>query len=166
MTKAAKAYVRYIDSLNQAVGKSAMYIVLGMMGILLFETISRTVFNSPKIWTVEVSQFVMAAYYLIAGGWSLLIGANVRMDLFYSKWSAKKRAIVDVCTAPILILYIVVLLRGAISATQYALVYGQVNYTSWGPPLAPIKIIMAVGIALMLLQVVSEFIKDLQEEGR
>jgi hypothetical protein len=60
-----------------------------------------------------------------------------------------------------LIFYLVVLLIGGISGTIYALEYGQKNYSSWAPPLAPIKIIMCIGIALMLLQAIALFFKDL-----
>ena len=52
------------------------------------------------------------------------------------------------------------LLIGGISGTIYAITYGQKNYSSWAPPLAPIKIIMCIGIALMLLQVIAVFFKD------
>ena len=55
------------------------------------------------------------------------------------------------------------LLFGGISSIEYALEYGQTNYTPWSPPLAPIKIIMAIGIALMLLQVIATFFKDLSK---
>ena len=67
----------------------------------------------------------------------------------------------DALTAGLLIFYLVVLLIGGISSTEYALSYGQKNYSSWAPPLAPIKIIMTIGIALMLLQVIAVFFKDL-----
>lgn len=161
MPKAAKAYVRYIDSMSKAVGKSAMFILLGMIGILLHETISRTMFNYPRIWTVEVAQFTMAAYYILGGGYTLLIGGHVRMDLFYGRWSAKKRATVDAITFLALLFYVILLLHGGITGLQYALEYGQVNFSSWAPPMAPIKTIMVIGIVLMLLQVVSQFFKDL-----
>jgi TRAP-type mannitol/chloroaromatic compound transport system permease small subunit len=49
---------------------------------------------------------------------------------------------------------------GGISGIIYAVRYGQVNYTPWAPPLAPIKIIMVIGILLMLLQVIATFFKD------
>jgi hypothetical protein len=55
----------------------------------------------------------------------------------------------------------VVLLIGGISSTEYALTYGQKNFSAWAPPLAPIKIIMVIGIALMLLQVIAVFFRDL-----
>ncbi len=85
----------------------------------------------------------------------------MRMDVFYGKWSPKQRAWVDVFTVCCLIFYLVVLLAGGISSTTYSLEYGQRNYSSWGPQVAPIKIIMVIGIFLMLLQSIATFFKDL-----
>lgn len=160
MPEVAKAYVRYISAASRAVGKFAMYMVFGMMGILLFETVSRNIFNLPHIWVVEVAQFTMAAYYLLGGGYSLILEGHVRMDLLYDRWSARRRAMTDAMTGCFLIFYIVFLIIGGIDGIEYALTYGQRNYTPWGPPLAPIKIIMVIGIVLMLLQVIATFLKD------
>ncbi|MBR9986958.1 MAG: TRAP transporter small permease subunit [Desulfosarcina sp.] len=161
MPKVIKTFVRTIDATNKVVGKFSQYLVFVMMGVLLYESISRTLFNQPHIWVVEIAQFTMAAYYLLGGGYSMLLDGHVRMDLLYGRWSPKTRAIMDMITAVVLIFYLVLLLYGAISSLEYALRYGQVNYTSWAPPLAPIKIIMTIGIVLMLLQAIAFFFKDL-----
>ena len=161
MPKAVILYVKYIDAMNKKVGKFSMYLVFGMMGILLFESITRTIFNWPHIWVVETAQFIMAAYYLLGGGYSLILDGHVRMDLLYGRWSARGQAISDLFTAVLLLVYMVFLLLGGISASKYALVYKQVNYTPWAPPMSPIKIIMTIGIILMLLEVVAYFFKDL-----
>jgi TRAP-type mannitol/chloroaromatic compound transport system permease small subunit len=161
MPKAIKAYVRGIDAVNRTVGEFSMYIVLVMTGILVFESISRTIFSKPHIWVVEIIEFLMAAYYLLGGGYSVILKGHVRMDLLYGRWSARGQAIADLLTAPFLIFYVVFLLVGGISGLQYALQYGQKNYTPWGPPMAPIKVIMVIGIALMLLQALATFFKDL-----
>ncbi len=161
MPKAVKIFERYVTAANTKVGKFSMYLVFAMMGILLFESISRTIFNRPHIWVVETAQFLMAAYYLLGGGYSLILDGHVRMDLLYGRWSARRQALSDVITAFLLIFYMVFLLTGGISASKYALTYGQVNYTPWAPPLAPIKIIMTIGIFLMLLQIIATFFKDL-----
>jgi len=58
---------------------------------------------------------------------------------------------------------VVFLLYGGISSTHYSLEYGQKNYTAWAPYLAPIKIIMVIGIVLMLLQIVATFFRNLAE---
>lgn len=161
MPKAVILYVRYVDKTNRAVGRFAMYIVFAMMGILLFESVSRTAFRQPHIWVVEMAQFMMAAYYLLGGGYSMILDGHVRMDLLYGRWSAKRQAMADAVTVFFLIFYLAFLLFGGISSIEYALEYGQTNYTPWAPPLAPIKIIMAIGITLMLLQVIATFFKDL-----
>ncbi|TET84502.1 MAG: TRAP transporter small permease subunit [Desulfobacteraceae bacterium] len=161
MPKAVKIFVRYIDATNKAVGKFSMYLVFGMMGVLLFESIFRTIFNQPHIWVVEIAQFIMAAYYLLGGGYSMILKGHVRMDLLYGRWSATRQAMTDVITIFFLIFYLVFLLYGGISSIEYAVRYGQVNYTPWAPPLAPIKIIMTIGILLMLLQAIATLFKDL-----
>lgn len=161
MPNVVKAYVEYVDTTNKAVGRFSMYLVFVMMGILLFESLSRTLFNKPHIWVVEMAQFTMAAYYLLGGGYSLILDGHVRMDLLYGRWGARRQALSDLLTAALFLLYMVLLLAGGISASKYALVYKQVNYTPWAPPMAPIKIIMTLGIFLMLLQVIATFFKDL-----
>lgn len=91
----------------------------------------------------------------------MILDGHVRMDLLYGRWSPKTQAIADVLTASLLIFYLIFLLVGGIDSVEYAVKYGQKNYTPWAPPLAPIKIVMTFGILLMLLQVIATFFKDL-----
>lgn len=161
MPNVIKAYVRYVDAINRVVGVFTMYLALVMMGVLLFGSISRYVFNVPFLWIIEMSQFLMAAYYLLGGGYSMQLDAHVRMDVAYERWTTKTRAFADSITAFCLVFYLVYLVYGGISSSAYALKYGQTNYSAWAPPMAPIKIIMTVGIVLMLLQAIAIFFRDL-----
>ncbi|MDH3672275.1 MAG: TRAP transporter small permease subunit [Gammaproteobacteria bacterium] len=161
MPKAVKLYVRYVDAVNRTVGRFTMYMIFAMMGVLLYSSISRTFFDVPLIWVVEVAQMTMAAYYLLGGGYSMQLDSHVRMDLLYGRWSIKRRAFTDSITAFGLVFYLVFLLVGGISSTEYAIEYNQKNYSVWAPPMAPIKVIMTIGIAMMLLQATSMFFKDL-----
>jgi TRAP-type mannitol/chloroaromatic compound transport system permease small subunit len=160
MPNAVKTYVRYVDAVSLRVGRFAMYLVFAIMGILLYSSISKTFFQ-PSLWTLEMAQFAMVAYYLLGGGYSMQLGSHVRMDLVYGAWSDKTKAAVDAVTVLFLIFYLGVLLYGGFSSTQYALQYGEKSYSSWSPYMAPIKIIMTFGIILMLLQAVAIFFKDL-----
>jgi TRAP-type mannitol/chloroaromatic compound transport system permease small subunit len=89
------------------------------------------------------------------------MGSNVRMDLFYSPWSTRKKAWVDAFTIFFLIFYLGVLLYGAIDSTEYAIKYGERSYSSWRPYMWPIKVTMCIGITLMILQATCELIKDI-----
>jgi len=137
-----------------------MYFIFVMGGILLWSSISKTFFM-PSLWTLEMAQFAMVAYYILGGPYSLQLGSNVRMDLFYGGWSLKTKAWVDAFTIFFLIFFLGVLLYGAVDSTTYALKYGERSYSAWRPYMWPIKVVMCFGIFMMLLQSISEFFKDI-----
>lgn len=161
MPKALVTYVRYIESTNAWLGKILSGAIFGLIGILLIEAVSRYIFNAPTPWSVELSGFVFGTYFLIGGGYVLLRGSHVKMDALYSRWSPKTKAIADAATFSLLAVYLIVLILGGIPSTAFSLSFGQHSHTMWGPPLAPIKIIVIVGAVILLLQGVAFFIRDL-----
>lgn len=160
MRNGIRAFVRVVDAFNRRVGRFAMYLIFAMLALLLYSSISKTFFT-PSIWTLESAQFLMVAYFLLGGAYSMQLDAHVRMDLAYSNWSPRTRAVVDAITVFMLIFYLVMLLIGGISSTEYAIEYKETSYSAWSPYMAPIKIIMCLGIVMMLLQAIATFFKDL-----
>jgi len=152
-----------MDAISTRVGQVTIYLVFVMMAILLLSSITRTVFDYPLLWAVESSQFTMSAYYMLGGAFSMLLHSHVRMDVFYGRWTTRKRGVMDSVTSLFLLFYLGVLLYGGISSTAYSIEYGQRNYSAWAPLMWPIKVIMVAGIALMLLQAVAMFFKDLAQ---
>ena len=160
MPSIARRYVSVIDAINYRIGRITMYFIFVMIGILLWSSISKTFFL-PSLWTLEMAQFAMVAYYIFGGPYSIQLNANVRMDLLYGRWKPQTKAWVDAFTVLFLLFYLGVLLYGAIDSTSYSLQYNERSPTAWRPYLWPLKVAMCVGITLMLLQVVAELIKDI-----
>jgi TRAP-type mannitol/chloroaromatic compound transport system permease small subunit len=190
MLRLMRGYVRAIDAMNRLIGRCAMYLVFVLMGVLLWSSASKTFFD-PALWTLETAQFVMVAYYVLGGPYSIQLGSNVRMDLFYGSWSARTKAWVDAFSVLFLLFYLGVLFHGAVGSTAYSLGYfGLEPYTffadllttlltdgpatagekfgflersstAWRPFLWPVKVILCVGVFLMLLQAVAELFKDI-----
>ncbi|MCA1299527.1 TRAP transporter small permease subunit [Stappia indica] len=190
MLEVMRVYVRWVDAFNRRLGRLIMYGIFVMAGILLWSSISKTFFL-PSIWTLEVAQFAMVAYYILGGPYSIQLGSNVRMDLFYASWSLKKRAWVDAFTVLLLMFFLGVLLYGGVGSTAYSLGhfgdepftflkdivvafltggpdaaseklgYIERSPTAWRPYLWPVKLIMISGFLLMLLQALSELFKDI-----
>ncbi|MBO9441921.1 TRAP transporter small permease subunit [Phaeobacter italicus] len=190
MPSVIKGYVRAIDAMNRFIGRIAMYLIFALVGVLLWSSISKTFFN-PSLWTLETAQFVMVAYYILGGPYSIQMGSNVRMDLFYGAWSLKTKAWVDAFTVLFLMFYLGVLFYGAVSSTAYSLGYfglepfqffgdllkafmtegldaasAKLGYlerssTAWRPFLWPVKTILCLGVFLMLLQCLAELFRDL-----
>ena len=155
-----RGYVAVIDRMNRWIGRIVMYGIFVMMGILLWSSISKTFFL-PSLWTLEVAQFAMVAYYILGGPYSIQMGSNVRMDLLYSEWSDRRRAWTDAITVFFLIVYLGVMIYGGYDSLSYSLQYGERSPTAWRPYLWPIKVIMVFGLFLMLLQAISELFKDI-----
>lgn len=153
-------YVRWVERFNLLLGRMAMYSLLALMAVLLWGALARGA-GAPPIWTDEMAQFLLMGYFMIGGAYSLQMGSAVRMDLLYSRWSDKTRALVDIVTIFTLLFYLGVLLWGGIESTQYALEYGERRRGLWRPYMAPIKIIMVIGIAMMLLQCTAFLIRDI-----
>lgn len=190
MSPMLRHYVAVVDAVNRRIGRVMMYGVFVMVAILLWSSVSKTFFV-PSLWTLEVAQFAMVAYYILGGPYSIQLGSNVRMDLFYAGWSVRKKAWFDAFTVLVLIFYLGVLFYGGIGSTAYSLghfgtepfvflkdlavafvtggpdaageVLGYIERspTAWRPYLWPIKAIMCLGFFLMLLQALSELIKDI-----
>ncbi len=161
MPKIIVSYVRYVDYASTKFGRMAMYMIFIMIGTLLLGAVTRNILGIPLSWTVEMAQFTITAYYILGGPYSMQMDDHVRMDLVYGLYSDKTKAKIDVFTNIFLLVYLIVLLIGAISSTQYAIEYGQRKFSQWNPSMIPIKIIMTFGILLMILQTVSTFFKDL-----
>jgi len=152
-------YVAVVEAINYRVGRVAMYLIFAMIGILLWSSISKTFFL-PSLWTLELAQFAMVAYYLLGGPYSLQMGSNVRMDLLYERWSPRTKAAVDAVTVLFLVFFLGVFLYGGIESTAYSLEYGERSPTAWRPYLWPIKVTICVGAVLMILQALAELVRD------
>ena len=137
-----------------------MYMIFAMMGVLFYSSVSKTFFV-PALWTLEFAQFLMAAYFLLGGAYSIQLDGHVRMDLLYSRWSARTRNKWDAFTSLFLVTYLILLLYGSLSSTYYALEYGERSYSAWRPYMAPIKVLACIGILLMLLQAFATLFKDI-----
>lgn len=159
LMKLIRLYVRYVGKLSEFVGGIAMYLLLVMMGILLYSIVTNAA-HHPVIWVMEMAQFTMAAYYILGGASSLKHGIHVRMDFLYERWKPRTKALVDVFTVFFLLFYLYIMVKGGWDSSAFALEFDQRNHSVWKPPMAPIKIIMTSGMALMLLQASAELLKD------
>ncbi|WP_333683152.1 TRAP transporter small permease subunit [Pontibaca methylaminivorans] len=189
MQKAMLAYIHVVDGMNRFIGRIVMYLIFVMIGVLLWSSSSK-VFLTPANWTLETAQFLMVAYFILGGPYSIQMGSNVRMDLFYGNWSLRTKAWVDAFTVFFLIFYLAILLVGGLGSLAYSLGYfgpepfqflGSLTWTfvtegkgaaremlgylersptAWRPVMWPIKLLTCIGVFLMILQALAEFFRD------
>lgn len=190
MPRTILAFVRGVDAMNRFIGRFAMYLIFVLVGVLLWSSFSKA-FLLPSLWTLETAQFVMMGYFVLGGPYSIQLGSNVRMDLFYGDWSVRQKAWMDCVTVLFLLFYLGVLLYGAVGSAAYSLGYfgtepfsffrdllvsfatGGIDAasaklgflerssTSWRPYMWPVKAVLILGVFLMILQSLAELFRDI-----
>ena len=146
--------------MNHVIGRATMYMIYVMIGVLFYSSVTNTFFT-PALWTLEFAQFLMVAYFLLGGAYSVQLGGHVRMDLLYGRWSSRTQNKWDIFTSLFFVAYMILLLYGSLSSTIYAFEYGERSYSSWRPYMWPVKTVMVFGIVMMLLQAIAQFFKSL-----
>jgi TRAP-type mannitol/chloroaromatic compound transport system permease small subunit len=153
------AYVRVVERISGITGLFAMYLVWAMIAILTYAAFVKAFFL-PSIWTVEMAQFVMVAYFTLGGAWSLREEEHVRMDLLYSGLRVKAKARTDLFTGLAMIAFLVMLQIGGIASLVYSFEFWERGFSAWRPYIWPVKVAINIGLFLTLLQAIAIWFKD------
>jgi TRAP-type mannitol/chloroaromatic compound transport system permease small subunit len=151
--------VSIIDSINEHAGNVVLYLVPVMVLIIAYEVAARYFFNAPTIWAYETSQFVFCASIALGGGFTLLHGRHVNVDIVYGRLTKRIQGILDLITLPLLLIFVGILLNLSIETTIDAFKYGERSSSYWKPPLQPIYATVSIGIFLMFIQGLAMWLK-------
>ncbi|MCP3923149.1 MAG: TRAP transporter small permease subunit [Desulfobacterales bacterium] len=150
-----------IDNLNRKQGEISSLLIVPLLLVVIYEVIMRYCFNAPTIWGFEVTTFLYGLHYMLGFSYTDVHDGHVKVDIFSSRLSKKKQAVLSIiCT---LVIFLPTFTLLAIAAVQFAYtsIEGlELNSTSWAPPIYPFKSIMALALIFLVLQGVSNLIKD------
>jgi len=95
MVRAASRLAAAVERANRLAGLGAALILLAMVFMIGREAIGRYFFGAPTDWVVELCGFLLVGIVFMGGGYILLEGAHLRVDIFYVHFSRRNRAWVD-----------------------------------------------------------------------
>lgn len=158
---AVVAYCRAVDRLNEGVGWLLGPMIVFVSAAIIYEVVSRGVFNVATTWVSETSVYGSAAVYLLAGGYALLHRRHVRIDLVLGALSPRLAKVLDIVVLPFLLVYLtaLVVVGGEMAWTSF--VQGEGTGTPWNPPIWPVKACIPLAGILLLLQAFSNLFRDL-----
>ena len=156
-----KAFLKFINAVNDRVGKLLSYFLFLFFALLFMEVILRYFFNSPTVWANELAQMLFGAYAILAGGYILLTGGHVNVDILYSRLSKKSRAGLDIFTAVLFFLFCGMLLVYGGSLAWDSLSRFEHSQSAWNPPLYPAKLMIPLAALLLMLQGLAKLIRDI-----
>lgn len=92
---AIRTLVARIDAFSDALGRGVAWLVPGMAVLTFLIVVLRYVFNLGWVWMQEAVLYLHAAFFMLAMGYTLRHEGHVRVDIFFQKMSAKRKAQVD-----------------------------------------------------------------------
>jgi TRAP-type mannitol/chloroaromatic compound transport system permease small subunit len=155
-----KSFCRFIDSLNEWVGKYSGWLIIPLTALVTYDVILRYVFNRPTIWAWDINIQLLGAMVILGGGYGLLHDQHIGVDVLVARLSPRRRAVIDLITSAFFFFGIGVLLWKAASDAWFSLEIREVLSSVFSPPIYPFKILMVVGILLLFLQGLAKFIRD------
>lgn len=156
-----KIFIRIVNSMNEWVGKFVSLWIILLVVIIMFEITMRYVFDKPTIWAHETSIYIFGTMWIICGGYAALKERMVNMDAIYIRFSQRTKAIFDVCTFVFSLIFCVVLIWKSGDTALNSIKFSEMSETAWRVPFWPIRTMLPIGGILLLLQIISKFVKDI-----
>ncbi|MDZ7760503.1 MAG: TRAP transporter small permease subunit [Desulfovermiculus sp.] len=138
----------------------AWTILIGTLQIC-YELVMRYFFNSPSTWGLEMTTYLCAVTYVMSGAFAEYHNAHIRVDIFYSNWSTRTRAFVDVFLTDLLLLMVcsIIVWQGWLWFWK-AWSMGLTSGTIWDPPIWPMRLALVMGAFFFLLAGLSRMVQD------
>lgn len=150
-----------IDKLNSWVAKFFSYVVIVMMVTISYEVMARYLFNAPTDWSGEINQYLLCTMSMLGGGYALLVDQHVRVDIIYRYFSLKQRAVIELSTWWLIIIFCLVLVWKGSGAAFDALVSGKRSMSILEFPLFPSLVMVPIGGGLLLLQALARVLRNI-----
>jgi TRAP-type mannitol/chloroaromatic compound transport system permease small subunit len=152
-----------IDFLSEWSGKAVGFLLLPIVGVMVFEVVSRYVFNAPTIWSTDVVVMLAGTLYIIGGAYTHYLRGHINVetlfDLLSPRWQSLTRVLLHF---PLFLLYIGVLLWIGWGFAWDSLVEGEHSGTLWNPIVWPFKMMIPLGAVLILLQGLAQLVRDIR----
>jgi TRAP-type mannitol/chloroaromatic compound transport system permease small subunit len=155
--------VSVIDRFTELTGKLVACLILPLVGAVTYEVVARYGFNQPTIWAYDLSYMLYGSLFMLGTAYALLKGAHIRTDLFWERYSDRKKGIID-ATAYLLFFFpsLLLLFFTSWDDAYYSWRIGERSeQTAWRPILYPFKMVVPLTALLLLVQGVSELLKSL-----
>jgi len=156
------AFAKKFDMISDWSGKVFSFLVIPLTALIVFEVITRRIFNAPTIWTFELSNFLFGAHFMLVAAYGLLHKSHVSIDLITARFSPKVQEIIHlVCYFTLFFPFLIVILIYGIEVAVRSWAMWEESWSVWHPPLYPIKTVIPLTAVLLLIQGVSEVIKKI-----
>jgi TRAP-type mannitol/chloroaromatic compound transport system permease small subunit len=153
---------RLVDTLNLLVGRSVRWLILVAVLISAGNAVVRKAFQTSSNALLEIQWYLFSAVFLLCAAYALLKNAHVRIDFVSVRLSPRTRSWIDIAG---IVLFAVpfcwLLVQLSLPLVLEAFHTDETSSNAGGLLRWPVYALVPLGMALLLLQCLSELIKHI-----
>ena len=155
--------LRIIDSINETIGSLSSWLVIAMVIVILYEVIARYVFNSPTTWVFNGMRMIGGAIIVIGWAYAQLHNSHIRVDIFYTHFSARKKALVDILGSLLFFFPLIGALTYIVILREIELLMAGrlLTFSFWCSPSSVYGVVIMLGLCLTCLQFTAQLARDI-----
>lgn len=150
-----------IDKMNWWIGRICSYLMLVLIFLDTFEVIMRYLFKHPTVWSSELNMQIWAFLIMMVGAYCYLKKKHVKVDVLYNVFPPKMQSVLSIITAGLIIMVMAIIIRYGSKLAYDSIVRDERQSTVFASPMWTIRLWIPIGCFLMILQAVSEIIKEI-----
>ncbi|MDT8895549.1 TRAP transporter small permease subunit [Halomonas sp. I1] len=162
------AIARAIDTLNEVFGRLIAPLLAVITLIVIYDIAMRFFIGRPSDWAFDVTKMLFGAHFMLMAAYGLRHHAHVEVDVLKRLLSRRKQAALELLGYLIFFVpFIGMLLSLGWEFFLRSFSRGETTYGMVAIPVYPVKAVIVVTAALLLLQalaVVSRAIQELRRE--
>ena len=149
-----------IDGMNERIGRATIWLILIVVIISAGNAVSRFALNISSNAMLEVQWYMFSAVFMFCSGYVLNKNEHIRIDVVTGRFSARTQNWIDVFGILVFLLPMAVLLA-YLSWPVFTNAWnsGEISQNPGGLVRWPVRLVMPIGFALLILQGISELIK-------
>ncbi|PIY08271.1 MAG: C4-dicarboxylate ABC transporter permease [Flexibacter sp. CG_4_10_14_3_um_filter_32_15] len=155
--------IKAIDKFIDKVGELTQWFASILVLLVCVDVILRYTIGFSSAFLSELEWHIFSFFFLVGAAYTLKDDKHVRVDVFYARFSEKRKALVNLFgTLLFLIPFCVVIIKGGVPYTEFAFRLSETSPDPGGLPARfVVKSFIVVGFGLLLLQGISLVLKSI-----
>jgi len=151
----------FFDVVSLVCSRLAMIAIALIVIVMFYEVVSRYVFSRPTLWANELSLWIAAFVFLLAGQYAMQQRSHIRIYVIYDIMPRWMQKTADVISVALIVGFFFALVWGGYNDALRRMLRMETFGTAWDPPLpGTVKPAILILILLVTIQAVSNLIAD------
>lgn len=152
------AFAKAVTAINRLLYDAAKWLIYFMVAAMLLEVVARYGFGHPTGWAPELAVLIFGPYFLVSGPYVLHTKGHVAVDVVSSGFGPRLSLAAAALGFLMALIFGAILFWFALPLAIESWQSREHTFTTWAPPIWPVKAFVPFAMALLMLQSIAELV--------